>query len=304
MRPWQDSRPLPPDPCTSDRCWPRSAAISTRARNGARWLVRIEDLDTPRVVPGCADEMLRTLEAFGFEWDGEVLFQSTRRAAYARGARDACRRRAHLSLQLFAQGSRRHCDEESHGYPGTCRSGPTRSRTDRAALPRERCAYPLRRSVSQGAQHFDLATCGDVVVRAPRRPRELPARGGGRRCLPGSDARGARRRPAREHAVADRSAGRRWRCRSLSTDTCRCCWNRTAPNYRNPADRVPLDLSAAPRPSLRPLRICRRPHPPNWPTPLLKMCGNGQLRTGTHKRLRAKPRSGCPRRATVSRIER
>src|SRR3982750_1334009 len=50
--------------------------------SGARWLVRVEDLDTPRVVPGCADEMLRTLEAFGFEWDGEVLFQSTRRAAY------------------------------------------------------------------------------------------------------------------------------------------------------------------------------------------------------------------------------
>src|SRR5262245_19517075 len=50
--------------------------------NGARWLVRIEDLDTPRVVPGCADDMLRTLEAFGFEWDGEVLYQGTRREAY------------------------------------------------------------------------------------------------------------------------------------------------------------------------------------------------------------------------------
>ena len=49
---------------------------------GARWLLRIEDLDTPRVIPGCADEMLRTLEAFGFEWDGEVLFQSARREAY------------------------------------------------------------------------------------------------------------------------------------------------------------------------------------------------------------------------------
>src|SRR5262245_64722555 len=50
--------------------------------NGARWLVRIEDLDTPRVVPGCADEMLRTLELFGFQWDGEILYQSSRRDAY------------------------------------------------------------------------------------------------------------------------------------------------------------------------------------------------------------------------------
>ena len=49
--------------------------------NGARWLVRIEDIDTPRVVPGCAAEILRTLETFGFEWDGEVLYQSTRRDA-------------------------------------------------------------------------------------------------------------------------------------------------------------------------------------------------------------------------------
>jgi glutamyl-Q tRNA(Asp) synthetase len=50
--------------------------------HGARWLVRIEDLDTARVLPGCADEHLRVLEAFGFEWHGEVLRQSTRRDAY------------------------------------------------------------------------------------------------------------------------------------------------------------------------------------------------------------------------------
>src|SRR3982751_5752604 len=50
--------------------------------NGARWLVRMEDLDTPRVLPGCADQQLRTLEAFGFEWDDTVLYQSARREAY------------------------------------------------------------------------------------------------------------------------------------------------------------------------------------------------------------------------------
>src|SRR6185436_1142230 len=50
--------------------------------HGARWLVRIEDLDTPRVIAGCADQQLRTLEAFGFEWDGEVVYQSSRREAY------------------------------------------------------------------------------------------------------------------------------------------------------------------------------------------------------------------------------
>jgi len=49
---------------------------------GGEWLVRIEDLDTPRNVPGAAGEILRTLERFGFEWDGPVMYQSERIAAY------------------------------------------------------------------------------------------------------------------------------------------------------------------------------------------------------------------------------
>jgi glutamyl-Q tRNA(Asp) synthetase len=55
--------------------------LDARSRGG-KWLVRIEDIDTPRVVPGSADDILRTLEHFGFEWDGPVLYQSTRIDAY------------------------------------------------------------------------------------------------------------------------------------------------------------------------------------------------------------------------------
>jgi glutamyl-Q tRNA(Asp) synthetase len=43
----------------------------------------MEDVDTPRNVPGAAAQILATLEAFGFEWDGPVLWQSQRLAAYA-----------------------------------------------------------------------------------------------------------------------------------------------------------------------------------------------------------------------------
>lgn len=43
-----------------------------------QWLVRIEDVDTPRVVKGSTSEILTSLEAYGFEWDGEVLYQSSR----------------------------------------------------------------------------------------------------------------------------------------------------------------------------------------------------------------------------------
>ncbi|TMP36736.1 tRNA glutamyl-Q(34) synthetase GluQRS [Pseudoalteromonas rubra] len=50
--------------------------------NLGQWLVRMEDIDTPRIVPGAADEILRTLEAYGLHWDGEVVYQSQRHALY------------------------------------------------------------------------------------------------------------------------------------------------------------------------------------------------------------------------------
>ena len=132
--------------------------------HGARWLVRIEDLDTPRVIPGCADEILRTLETFGFEWDGEVLYQSTRREAY----------RAALA-QLDASGP--HCSSAV----ARARIWARRQTTMRPAIPapaatgRPGPAPPRGASASatravefddlfQGKQDFDLATCGDVVV--------------------------------------------------------------------------------------------------------------------------------------------
>ncbi len=130
--------------------------------NGARWLVRIEDLDTPRVVPGCADAMLRTLEAFGFEWDGEVLFQSTRRAAYA----EAIATLTNAGRTFACSCSRKDLagvDEEAQGYPGTCRSGPTKAGPTALRFHvRER---PIHfDDLYLGPQLFDLAQSGDVVV--------------------------------------------------------------------------------------------------------------------------------------------
>ncbi|CAA0092666.1 Glutamyl-Q tRNA(Asp) synthetase [Halioglobus japonicus] len=50
---------------------------------GGRWLVRMEDLDPPREQPGAADSILHSLQSHGLHWDGEVLYQSTRSAAYS-----------------------------------------------------------------------------------------------------------------------------------------------------------------------------------------------------------------------------
>ena len=97
-----------------------------RARGG-EWLVRMEDLDRPREVPGAAADILRTLEAFGFAWDGEILYQSRRGAAYA-----AALAQLQASGQTFPCGcSRREIavaasavGPEGPIYPGTCRPPP------------------------------------------------------------------------------------------------------------------------------------------------------------------------------------
>ncbi len=93
--------------------------------HGGQWLLRIEDLDTPRMVPGAADAILRTLEAYGFEWDGEVVYQSRRLGLYraaldallARGAAYPC---ACTRAQVAAH-ARRGVD--GYVYPGTCAQG-------------------------------------------------------------------------------------------------------------------------------------------------------------------------------------
>ena len=89
--------------------------LDARAVAGV-WRVRMEDLDPPREVPGAQDAILRTLETYGFEWDGPVLRQSERHEAYA-AAVD----------RLLAQGLAYpcHCSrkqlEGQAIYPGTCR---------------------------------------------------------------------------------------------------------------------------------------------------------------------------------------
>ena len=55
---------------------------------GGKWLVRMEDLDTPRNVPGAADAILRQLEHLGLFWDESVLYQSSRHEFYTDTLRD------------------------------------------------------------------------------------------------------------------------------------------------------------------------------------------------------------------------
>lgn len=49
---------------------------------GGRWLLRMEDIDPPREMPGAQKAIIGTLISYGFEWDGEMLRQSERHDAY------------------------------------------------------------------------------------------------------------------------------------------------------------------------------------------------------------------------------
>lgn len=51
--------------------------------NQGKWLLRLEDLDKPREIAGAADIILQQLDAFGFEWDSEIVRQSQRTHYYA-----------------------------------------------------------------------------------------------------------------------------------------------------------------------------------------------------------------------------
>jgi glutamyl-Q tRNA(Asp) synthetase len=93
---------------------------------GGRWLVRIEDLDRPRCVPGMADAILRQLDNYALTWDGTVLYQSARDAAYADALATligAARVYPCTCTRSQLAYARRNADGESI-YPGTCRTIP------------------------------------------------------------------------------------------------------------------------------------------------------------------------------------
>ena len=104
--------------------------LDARAQGG-RWLVRIEDVDTPRCVPGAAEAILRQLAALGLLPDEAPVWQSQRGVLYqqaldglvARGLAFPCAcSRKDIADALAAQGMER----PRHGelvYPGTCRHG-------------------------------------------------------------------------------------------------------------------------------------------------------------------------------------
>ncbi|MBE9609629.1 tRNA glutamyl-Q(34) synthetase GluQRS [Chitinilyticum piscinae] len=136
--------------------------------HGGKWLLRIEDLDPPREVPGVAERMIATLQRYGFVWDGEIVWQSHRHGRYAdimdelleRGLAYPChcsRSKIKAAGLLAVDGWR---------YPGFCRDAGLQLATDLAVRLRVPvgCVEYLDRL--QGRQSQELAAdVGDFVLR-------------------------------------------------------------------------------------------------------------------------------------------
>ena len=146
--------------------------LDARACNG-RWLVRIEDVDTPRCIPGADRIILQQLAACGLAADEPPLWQSQRGALY-QAALDrlshsgqaypcTCSRKD-IEAALAARGVRRDRFTEL-AYPGTCRTGPTqpgRPQAWRLRVPAGTVHWHDRRL---GPQQQDVAaTVGDFVL--------------------------------------------------------------------------------------------------------------------------------------------
>lgn len=141
---------------------------------GGRWLLRIEDVDTPRAVPGAAQIIMQQLRDLGLRWDGEVMWQSQRGPAYQQ-AFDALAARG----QVYGCGCTRReiADSQLRGdvpggdgerpYPGTCRNGLPPGRQARAwrlRVPQDSIETFTDRWL--GPQCQDVArTVGDFALR-------------------------------------------------------------------------------------------------------------------------------------------
>jgi glutamyl-Q tRNA(Asp) synthetase len=129
-----------------------------------QWLVRIEDIDPPREAPGAADDILRTLEAFELEWDGAVVLQSTRLAAYRDMAQSLLDEELAFRCRCSRSEIRAGNDGQTGRYPGTCRDRELPA-GDAAVRVRVEPGIVTVSDELQGSSETDLAaTTGDYVI--------------------------------------------------------------------------------------------------------------------------------------------
>lgn len=152
----------------------RTALLSWLAARlaGGQWLLRLDDLDTPRLVPGAAEQILIDLRWLGLDWDGPVLHQSERRPLYhavlAALRRAGCLYPCRCSRRMLADVSAPH--RGLNVYPGFCRQrtpawGPLQGRLPSWRLRLPNGALRWQERLAERGELDGPASVGDVVLR-------------------------------------------------------------------------------------------------------------------------------------------
>jgi glutamyl-Q tRNA(Asp) synthetase len=133
--------------------------------HGGRWLLRIEDIDPPREQPGAADAIVRALDAYGFEWDGSIRYQSRSVEHHREVAAGLVRE----GLAYRCGCSRQDLATAAHGplgpvYPGTCRAGSKSRRNSIRVRTHDRPIEFHDALQGRQSQHLE-AESGDFVIR-------------------------------------------------------------------------------------------------------------------------------------------
>lgn len=154
--------PSPTGPLHAGSLLAAVASYCAARAAGGRWRVRMEDLDPPREMPGAADLILRQLEACGFEWDGEVRYQSQRHAAYE-AALEQLHRHGHIFWCRCSRTDLARLAQTT--YPGTCRActSPREDSAIRLRVPPGRVCFTD--GVFGPQQEEVAATVGDFVLK-------------------------------------------------------------------------------------------------------------------------------------------
>lgn len=145
------------------------ASFLEARRHAGRWLLRIEDIDAPRTIPGAASTILDQLAAHGLEWDGEVIWQSWRLDAY----QEVLDELSHKGLAYPCACSRKEIADSSlrapdgsYRYPGTCRHGLPAGKSARSwRVCTDTGALSWQDQIQGPQQENVWETIGDFVLR-------------------------------------------------------------------------------------------------------------------------------------------
>lgn len=144
--------------------------LQAKHQNG-EWFVRIDDIDPPRELKGAADEILKTLEAFGFEWDQSVLYQSSRRKRYQEAVEHLIKQQLAYPCSCSRTSILQRTGQTKGEiiYPGFCRNGSIDKQAKESELStRLICNDEIIRfnDTIQGKQSINLTKqVGDIIIR-------------------------------------------------------------------------------------------------------------------------------------------